>query len=342
MRGPAATTAWIIDSFSIESTPRSVADVIIEYGNAQNWFTSAMEAEQKAEVWAPAVIARLRRHLNRAREDWRPTRFDFNDSDSAQIQGACLVLPSDGDEVVAEKCAMRHIDNYRSAVRSLGPRQFEFLCGGLLELTGCTEPHVTPRSADQGIDFFGKLQTRGQSSRTFRLGGSYQLLDTWVVGQAKHYDGEVGPAEIREFAGAHFLASHGVSYDGGRALTGYKAAALQAKHLFFVTTGRLTRGTQRLIARAGIVVFDEERIAGTLAQHGVATANDQFDSDLLGTWLEGIAGRMTSAKALSIDADDADDADDEDAEEDEDADGDDEVADEEDGDDARDEDGVDD
>lgn len=72
----------------------------------------------------------------------------------------------------------------------LSPRQFEHLCGFLLDVYGVPSDQriVTPPTADGGIDFIG---VRGGEARP---GGS--RLDTLfvrIVGQAKRYSSPVGP-----------------------------------------------------------------------------------------------------------------------------------------------------
>ena len=288
----------------------------MEFGTDNEWFASEVDADQKSEKWSRPVVRRLRKYLNSSREDWQPCRFDFNESDQLLIQGASLPLPSDSADVADAKVALSYVDQYKKAVRSLDARQFEYLCGGILTLLGCGFPRITPRSGDQGIDFFGEFKMTGRLDAKYLLGGPDRLMKSWVVGQAKHYDKEVGPNEIRELAGSHYLASMGVSYDGGRALAEYRAAALQARHVFFVTTGRLTAGTRELVARAGIIVLDEARIAAVLALHSIARESADVDQVAFKSWLTDVKTALDAPQPTEDETEDEGEGDDDDEEED--------------------------
>jgi restriction endonuclease Mrr len=285
MKGPAAVADFVISSFDLLSPPETAAEIITRVGNANDWFSSVQEAAEASERWKSRVVKRLQSTLTQLREDSHPARFDFNASAPELIQGHCYPSDADSADLLASKLARSHSDAYRDAVRALSPRQFEAVCRGVLLLIGCDNPSLTKSSGDQGIDVFGEFAMTGRLSVRYHLGGPDALMNSWIIGQAKLYTGTVGPEEIRSFIGAHELARHGISYDNGAALAALQAKPYQAVHLFFLTTGAITRGAWTLARHAGIIIFDEDTVATLLADHQVATVNNTFVGKDFKSWI---------------------------------------------------------
>lgn len=269
------------------SPPREASELIIAVGNEKGWFTSQAEAIDKASAWKPALLKRLRAALTELREVEHPVRFDFNSSNPEMVQGHCYPNSADSPELMRSKEARSHADSYRDGVRLLTATDFEAICRGILSLIGCQNAILTRASGDQGIDVFGEFTMRGRLDLTYHLGGPDSMMNFWIMGQAKHYTGEIGPNQIREFVGAQDLARRGIGYDNGEALSAFTAKPYQPVLLFFLTTGPITRGAWTLAKRTGIIVFDEEMISALLADHEVATASNAFSPEELRKWVSG-------------------------------------------------------
>lgn len=283
--GPAAVADWVLTSLDHLAPPMEATELIIAVGNEKGWFTSPAEATDRASAWKQGLLKRLRTALTELREIEHPVRFDFNSSNPEMIQGDCYPNSADSPELVRSKESRSHADCYRDEVRLLTATDFEAICRGILGLIGCQNPILTRTSGDQGIDVFGEFTMRGRLDVTYLLGGPDSMMNFWIMGQAKHYTGEIGPDQIREFIGAQDLARRGVGYDNGEALAALNAKPYQAVHLFFLTTGRITRGAWTLAKRTGMIVFDEERIAALLADHEVATDSNLFSPENLREWV---------------------------------------------------------
>ncbi|MBM7780939.1 restriction endonuclease [Arthrobacter tumbae] len=272
--------------FELLSPPVDVADVIVNFGGTQGWFSSSQEAVERAATWKPGLLKRLRRVLTSAREQGRFVRFDFNASDETQIQGHCYPDARDSSDFALEKEGRIEVDDYRDAIVRGTSSEFESICRGVLALVGCRAPVLTPHSNDQGFDLFGEYSMEGRLDRRYHLGGPDRAMTVWIAGQAKKYADEVGVDHVREFIGARELMKLGIFTDGGKALERFTPKAYQPVYLFFMTTGRLTRGAVDLITQTGVVLFDLESIAVLLADHNVATGPSGFEQSLFDTWVK--------------------------------------------------------
>jgi hypothetical protein len=168
----------------------------------------------------------------------------------------------------------------------LTPRKFEALCVGLLQLIGVEEPSITQYSADEGIDFYGKLHLRRAMSVDALYPSIQNQLSVWTIGQAKHYKkGDVSTFEIRDLVGAVELA-RGKAFGA----TGEKYSDLDLRvcdpifYLFF-TTGRITANTWRLLNRSGVAGMDGDMVASFLADNSIGNDGNNFRADLLNKWI---------------------------------------------------------
>lgn len=289
-QGPAAVANWVEHHFDLLSPPTDIAAIIVRFGNSQGWFSSPQEAIERAATWKVGLLKRLRRSLTAAHEQGRFRRFDFNRSDETQIQGHCYPDARDSGDLATEKRGRIQVDMYRDAITQRSSADFEAICRGVLALIGCPAPELTPHSNDQGFDLFGEYSMEGRLQRRYLLGGPDKAMTTWIAGQAKKYTDEVGVDHVRNFIGARELMRLGIFTDGGKALSKFNPKPYQPVYLFFMTTGRLTRGALELIVQAGVVLIDLEGIAVLLADHVVATGPKGFDLTLFGDWVEGSRG----------------------------------------------------
>jgi hypothetical protein len=260
-------------------------------GDKMGWFQSPEEAAERAEAWRPRLITRLTRMINEAQDDHRPYRFEFNASATDKIQGFCFVSPADGAALADAKRRRSFSDEYRREIRDRSDREFESISRGILGLMGCTAPVLTQKSGDQGLDVYGELPMSGRLGHEYPLGGPDSLMVCWVAGQAKKYTKVVEVADIYEFFGAYSLARQGVFHGDGAALQSFTPKPFQPVFLFFLTTGRMTKGAWQLAKRSGLIVLDEPTICALLSDRRVATGAGIFWRSRFAAWSSGLVAQ---------------------------------------------------
>src|SRR5207245_85520 len=129
----------------------------------------------------------LRLELGELNRLGRYAPFAFNSSAEYQIQGAAFVEPTESLEIQEQKRRRARFGEYVSALRAINPRQFECLCAGLLSVLKVENLHVTPYSADRGVDFYCKLPLEQHIFGSDLYPTWKRQLTVWMVGQAKHY-----------------------------------------------------------------------------------------------------------------------------------------------------------
>ncbi|WP_171210285.1 MULTISPECIES: restriction endonuclease [unclassified Ruegeria] len=98
---------------------------------------------------------------------------------------------------------LRYVDEFEA----INPNDFEWLCGRTLSLFQVEEEFVTRSSADQGIDFLGRVPVGEILKPAVIDPGPEQHFKVWLVGQAKHYQAtQVSTKDIRELVGSVALA----------------------------------------------------------------------------------------------------------------------------------------
>jgi len=160
----------------------------------------------------------------------------------------------------------------------------------ILKELGAYHAHITPRSDDQGIDFYGILS----------LGSAFQLpspffqlahdVELRFVGQAKHYpDRPVGPSAVRELVGSISLARHQVFTRDPEFLEDLGLLALNPLLAMLFTTGWFTRGALELARKAGVMIRSGEQLALFLAERGVGVVQvsgaPTYCPDAFSSWL---------------------------------------------------------
>ena len=154
---------------------------------ATDWADDPNVARESAERWEINVLARLRTELTNLNERGRPAKYTFNSSSDNLIQGACFPEPGDSEQLADKKRRRFHYYDYYTALQGLTPRHFELLCGKIIGLLGVLKPVVTKASADEGIDFYGKLALGSFFYPNDLSPTVQQQMNIWLVGQAKHY-----------------------------------------------------------------------------------------------------------------------------------------------------------
>lgn len=245
-------------------------------GQLDEW--AANSAEQIATL--------LRAHHTECITSGQPSRFSFTVEGSFEyIHGAYWVQPTDSPELARFKTSRAKLPIYRAYLENVDDRLFEAVCVGILDILGCTDPVITKKSGDQGIDFFGQLKLQGRLGITFALPGPDRRFNAWLVGQAKRYRGSASTPDLRELVGSVDLARAKAFADDGRALERLSIRLCDPVFYLFLTTGRLTTASLKLVEAAGMIALDGESIAALLADAriGVAECGD-VAPELIDSW----------------------------------------------------------
>lgn len=270
--GPSSAKTILMSLIRIDDEPKSAVDWLVEISIAQGWHSNKDEALEAAERWEERFLYLLRQELSELNRIGRFAPFDFNSSSDYLIQGCAFIEPRDSDETKEAKHRRSQYGQYTAALVELSPREFEALCVGLLNVIGVEDPQLTPYSADEGIDFYGKLQLEQFVFSGSIYPGVQRQLSVWMIGQAKHYSaGRVSTFEIRELVGAVQLV-RGSAYGSVREeYAGLRLRICDPAFYLFFTTGRISLNSWRLITRSGVAAMDGHMVAAFLADQAIGT-----------------------------------------------------------------------
>jgi len=285
--GPAAAAKALSSVLSIDSPPRPAVAWITEIALTEQWFASRADAEEAAAKWERAFRDRLRRDHNELTALGRVCIHAFNSSSEYMVQGAAFIEEGrDSDELKAVKRRRARFQVYLAALVQLTPTDFEAMSRGILALLGVAAPKLTPRSGDEGIDFYGQLLLEDLLPRVEAMPDVYRRLSVWMIGQAKHYQAtQVATPDIRELVGAIDLARGGAYGGAGTKYQDLGILVCDPVFYLFFTTGKISTDGWRLLERSGVIGMDGEMVAAFLADQGVGVENDVFVEGRLGDWL---------------------------------------------------------
>ncbi len=284
--GPVTAARILQLEIDISASPASAKEWLIQIAVNKRWAISRGEAAEYAERWETGFLQALRSHMNEMREVGRFTRFEFNSSSSYVIQGSAFIEPCDSQDLRAAKARRARFTEYVSALRALNPEEFEALCVGVLHILGVREPRTTPSSADEGIDFYGRIRFADIMKWAGSDAGVLAQLAVWMIGQAKHYRAiKVATPDLRDLVGAVSLAK-GKAF--GSTADPYEDLVLRPcdpiVYLFF-TTGDFSANGWRLMQRSGVVGLDGEMLASFLASNEIGLDGKGFSEAAFKTWI---------------------------------------------------------
>lgn len=283
-RGPTTVARALAASFRLDAEPQRLRDVIDGYLQAHGWEPEPTARVEMADRWTPRVLRVLQGILERDSERGVPSRFEFNASAPDHVQRSAFV-PSlvDGTPEGERRRRLALLDDYRGFLEGLSPTEFERLCVRVLHLLGVDTPTLTPRTADEGIDFHGRLAI-GVSDGVPLMGVN---AVAWLIGQAKHYQStKVATPDLRDLVGAVTLArgqafgSHGSDY------LGRPIRVCDPVFFLFMTTGEISADGWNLIRGSGVVGLDGVLTARLLTAYGVGETDGAFDQREIQEWLD--------------------------------------------------------
>jgi len=287
MATPSAAAKLLITRIGPSDRPRPVVDVIAELAIAEGWETQADAAREWAERTQRSVMAYLRRYLGSMNEVGRPSAFVFNSSSEYLIQGAAFVEPRDDDSIGEAKRRVSRLGSYVDALMALDPPAFEALCAGVPSALGVSNPAITARSRDEGVDFYGELRFDSILLRQDAFPTIHRQMKIWLVGQAKRYrTGQVSTPDLRELVGSVELArAHALAEPSGSPM-GMRIRVCDPVACLFFTTGTISSAGWAMSDRAGIIAMDGSMIASFLAEREIGVKSGCVDALQLGSWID--------------------------------------------------------
>jgi hypothetical protein len=270
--GPKAALQVLDRYITIDSPPRSAREWLADICLDRGWFGDPASAEEAAERWSEQLLQLVRDELTNLQEVGRDCTYVLNESSSYMLQGAAYIAPSDGTDVQEAKKRRAQRDSYAMALAGVTPREFEALCTGVLSLLGVREPVLTPGVADEGVDFYGRLELGTILGPAYFIHDVTAQLKPWLIGQAKHYPAnQVSTPELRELVGSVRLARAGVYGATTDKYPDLNIRVCDPVFYLFFTTGTYSIPSWYVIKRSGVVGMDGSMLASFLADRGVGT-----------------------------------------------------------------------
>ena len=279
--GKTSLVAHLLESYPLTARPTRLRDVISAIMVEKDVETNRSVAAEKAEAWEASVDRILRSKLNEMQKEGRPARVSYNSSDSAFVQGACFIEPSDPPDIQEQKRRRSRLGSYLKLIQGLDADEFELLCRRLLRLFGASSPNLTRRTGDDGIDFYGKVRGEYVFFAHDLQPTIQRQLSIWLVGQAKQFGRtQAGTREIRDLVGAVELGRSGTFSTEASPYPNLKLRACDPVFAMLVTGGTLSGRAWSLIRKSGVIGIDGELLATFLVDRvselGSNPTVDQF------------------------------------------------------------------
>ena len=283
--GPAEAARLIHTVIEITSPPTSTRQVLVDIIQKSGWHFGT-DAEDKADLWLNRFISRLERLIEDSRDNGSFLEFAFNSSGTDFIQGYCFSEPHDSSDIIAHKQNRAKTRAIYDHCQRLSATDFENLSGKVLDLLNVEKAYVSRRSADQGIDFFGRVNFGDMIKSTLLDPGAEKHFYVWLVGQSKHYpQSKVSTKEIRELVGSVEFARAKIFAGSSDPLADLEVRLCDPIFFLFFTTGKFTRDSYDILGRSGVLSFDGLQIAQFLADRGVGLIAGDFDPSSFDHWL---------------------------------------------------------
>ena len=274
MKGPAEAAKLIDNYVSFNMRPYPVRTVLKRIIDGQKW-EEGEAVDELAERWLQDFVRRLELRAANDESHSQISPFEFNSANETFLQGSCFEEPRN---TPAEKAAKRlRLNNvhYQEVFKSISDLQFEKLCARILGLWKVEREYHTRASADQGIDFFGRMPLGELIHPLAIRPGAEKQMKVWCVGQAKNYNAsQVSTKDIRELVGSVNLARSKVYAGSKDPLARLQMRACDPVFFLFFTTGTISRDARDLLQKAGVVAMDGNQLAVFLADKGVGIDKD--------------------------------------------------------------------
>lgn len=284
MRGPADAVKVVHTYVEIDSPPERIVDLLQRIVEAHNVGTGD-QAVEIVERWFERFVLGLK---NRVFEETKRAQLpccEFNPASDDYIQGSCYVAPGCSAQEATERRQRANKFHYLEEFRSVSNTEFEVLCARVLSLWEVEQDFYTRASADQGIDFYGRVPFGQLLKQRAVSPGAEKQMKIWLVGQAKNYSAsQVSTKDIRELVGSVNLA-RSKAYAGTKDPLGkLQMRVCDPVFFLFFTTGTISRDAWDLLEKSGVVGMDGDQLAVFLADHGIGIAGGTFDKVAFRQW----------------------------------------------------------
>jgi len=284
--GPKLAYKYLQSEIGIDTPPRKVVEVLTQIILKNGWAVAKEEALETAENWSEKFLRVIESEIGMLNELGRPPFVAVNSSSGYMLQGVSFVEPGDPTEVREAKIRRSTSTDYLNALQGVSPSDFEAVCKGILSCLGAGSLRITRKTRDEGIDFFGQLRLENRSGSPLQFRTVERQLKVWLVGQAKRFiKNQVSTFEVRELVGSVQLARASVYSSSGDKYPDLKIRPCDPVFFLLFTTGVISRDTWKLVERSGVVCMDGEMVAGFLAENGVATVAQRFNSSKFMAWI---------------------------------------------------------
>lgn len=284
--GAALAVALISRYLAQDAEPTPARALLRHIGRSAEWMDSEDDLAEAAELWESKFLRLARRELSRLHELGRVAPFAFNSSDPSCLQGAAFIEPADPEDVAAAKRNRARLTTYSSALADLTATEFEVLCRGVLSVLGVEDVYVTPRSADEGLDFYGVTTGERLLAPSSTIGSFSKQVSVWLLGQAKHYSkASVTTSEIRNLVGSVTLAKAQAYGSVSPKYENLRIRVCDPVVCLFFTTGRLTSTSWRIATKSGVAALDGDMIAALLAENEIGVVDGHYSPTAFLSWL---------------------------------------------------------
>jgi hypothetical protein len=271
-----------------DAKPVSAKEIIAKICLACKWCVTHADALDQAEKWEKQFIKKLQERLSKTDSFGRHCRYTINSSSEYMIQGSAFIEPTDSESLKAEKAIISRCSQYYEAIQKLTTDQFEALCAGVLSLMGAEQVRLTPKTRDEGIDFYGRISLEKILRGDKLFPGTERQLSVWMIGQAKHFStGHVDTLNVRELVGAVELARmRAYSTKPEARYKDLKVRLCDPVYCLFITTGLFSSDAWALLLRSGVVGMDGDMLCVYLAEKNAGLVNNQFTEDAFNAWVK--------------------------------------------------------
>jgi len=284
MKGPSTAVSMIEEYVSIDMPPIACS-VLLERILISNGTHTLDDAQEIAARWNPRFKHLTQIKLNNEEKNDQISTIEFNRINDDYVQGSCYIDSACSENEAEAKRLRSNKIHYVNAFRNISDIEFETTSSRILSLWRVEKDFVTRRSADQGIDFYGRVPF-GQIIKPSAIGnGAEKQLKIWLVGQAKNYSAtQVSTKDLRELVGSVSLA-RSKCYAGSKdPLSELDMRICDPVFFLFFTTGNISRDARDLLKKTGVIAMDGSQLATFLADHGIGLVNQVFDLERFRSW----------------------------------------------------------
>ena len=218
-----------------------------------------LEALGKSDYLIGRIKVAINRKIGDCRNQGITPRYLFDDSNNDILIRTDLLVDT------LEERNIRRIIEWKEQsselLKSISWKEFEKLCGLILQINDILDCNVTRGSKDGGIDVYGWL--RYPSSRRI-----FHEINMRVIGQGKHRSngGEVNNSEVSEFV---------TDVNKLRKKQGFSLFVLPSEFIdsphplvpIFISNGYYRKNALKTAENYGVIIWNGEQISEDLAKY---------------------------------------------------------------------------